>query len=261
MADVTIGELPSLNTMEADTLMPVEHDGEAKSMAGSVLQSYVYGLVQDDVETISEIIAVGPAGVSPTLSANKVGGTTTVSYTDVDHPTSTVLATISDGTNGVTPTLSSSKTGKTTTIYYTDADHPTSTVLATLQDGADGTGVGDMLKSTYDQDNDGVVDNAEKLGGELPSYYQPAITANGVLQGNGSGTITAKTVDTAPSSNGTNLITSGAVYNAVKRTDAIDAANTSYSTKMARAIYATTTDLTAGSSSLTSGVICLVYEA
>lgn len=226
MADVTIGELPSLSTMEADTLMPVEHDGEAKSMAGSVLQSYVYGLVQDDVETISEIIAVGP-----------------------------------QGEDGVSPTLSSSKSGKTTTVYYTDATHTTPTVLATLQDGADGTGVGDMLKSTYDTDNDGIVDNAEKLGGQLPSYYQPAITANGVLQGNGSGTITAKTVDTAPSSNGTNLITSGAVYNAVKRTDSIDAANTSYSTKMARAIYATTTDLTAGSSSLTSGVICVVYEA
>ena len=136
MADVTIGELPSLSTMEADTLMPVEHDGEAKSMAGSVLQSYVYGLVQDDVETISEIIAVGP-----------------------------------QGEDGVSPTLSSSKTGKTTTIYYTDADHPTSTVLATLQDGADGSGIGDMLKSTYDQDGDGVVDDAEKLGGELPSHY------------------------------------------------------------------------------------------
>lgn len=226
MADVTIGELPSLNTMEADTLIPVEHDGEAKSMSGTVLGNYVYGLVEDDVEIIAEIIAVGPKGE-----------------------------------DGVSPTLSSSKTGKTTTIYYTDATHPTSTVLATLQDGADGTGVGDMLKSTYDTDNDGIVDNAEKLGGQLPSYYQTAITANGVLQGNGSGTITAKTVDTAPSSNGTNLITSGAVYNAVKRTDSIDAANTSYSTKMARAIYATTTDLTAGTSSLTSGVICLVYEA
>lgn len=136
MADVTIGELPSLNTMEADTLIPVEHDGEAKSMAGSVMQSYVYGLVQDDVETISEIIAVGP-----------------------------------QGEDGVSPTLSSSKSGKTTTIYYTDADHPTSTVLATLQDGADGSGIGDMLKSTYDQDGDGIVDDSEKLGGELPSHY------------------------------------------------------------------------------------------
>lgn len=222
MADKTIGELPALETMEIDTLIPVEHDGSAKSMSGGVLGDYVYGLVEADVAEIAQ----GPQG----------------------EP-------------GVSPALSSSKTGKVTTIYFTDADHPTQTVLATLNDGADGTGVGDMVKSTYDQDADGIVDDAEKLGGQLPSYYQTAITANGVLQGNGSGTITAKEVDTAPSSNSTNLITSGGVYNAVKRTDAIDAANTSYSTKMARAIYATTTDLTAGSSSLTSGVICVVYEA
>ena len=35
-------------------------------------------------------------------------------------------------------------------------------------------GGGDMMKSVYDQDNDGVVDDSEKLGGELPSYYQTA---------------------------------------------------------------------------------------
>lgn len=136
MADVTIGELPSLNTMEADTLMPVEHDGEAKSMSGTVLGDYVYGLVEDDVETISEIIAVGPKG-----------------------------------DDGVSPTLSSSKSGKTTTVYYTDATHTTPTVLATLQDGADGSGTGDMVKATYDADNDGIVDDSEKLGGYAPSHY------------------------------------------------------------------------------------------
>lgn len=32
-------------------------------------------------------------------------------------------------------------------------------------------GGGDMLRTVYDQDNNGVVDNAEKLGGQLPSYY------------------------------------------------------------------------------------------
>lgn len=226
MADVTIGELPSLNTMEADTLIPVEHDGTAKSMTGTVLGNYVYGLVEDDVQIIAQIIAVGPKG-----------------------------------DDGVSPTLSSSKVGKTTTVYFTDATHTTPTVLATLQDGADGTGVGDMLKSTYDIDDDGIVDNAEKLGGQLPSYYQPKVTVNGVVEGDGSGNLSARSVSTAPVSSSSNLVTAGALYNSVKRTDSIDAANTSYSTKMARAIYATTTDLTAGSSSLTSGVICVVYEA
>ena len=67
-------------------------------------------------------------------------------------------------------------------------------------------------------------------------------------------------VDSAPSNGGTNAVSSGALYNSVKRTDAIDAANTSYSTKMARAIYAGTTDMEAGVTSLTSGVVYMMYE-
>ena len=39
---------------------------------------------------------------------------------------------------------------------------------------AAGEGSGDMLKATYDADNDGVVDDAEKLGGQAPSYYATA---------------------------------------------------------------------------------------
>lgn len=68
------------------------------------------------------------------------------------------------------------------------------------------------------------------------------------------------TIATAPASGGTNPISSGGVYNAVKRTDAIDAANTDYGTKMARAIYAGTTDMEAGVTSLTSGVVYMMYE-
>lgn len=48
--------------------------------------------------------------------------------------------------------------------------------------------------------------------------------------------------------------------NLLNRTTAVNVANTSYGTVMARGIYAGTTDMTAGSSSLTSGVIYLVYE-
>lgn len=35
-------------------------------------------------------------------------------------------------------------------------------------------GGGDMVKATYDQDNDGIVDDASKLGGKEPGYYQKA---------------------------------------------------------------------------------------
>ena len=45
--------------------------------------------------------------------------------------------------------------------------------------GQDGSGSGDMSKSTYDKDNDGIVDkadDADKLGGKAASEYQPAGT-------------------------------------------------------------------------------------
>lgn len=179
MADKTIGELPSLNTMEDDTLIPVEHDGAAKKMAGTVLESYIYGCVEDDVETISEIIAVGPKG--------------------------------EDGADGVSPTLSSSKSGKVTTIYYTDADHPTSTVLATVNDGADGSGVGDMLKSTYDTDADGIVDDSEQLGGYPPSHYATLDSDSKITATQATAkqvTISANTTLTA-SHNGCRLLVTG----------------------------------------------------
>lgn len=37
-----------------------------------------------------------------------------------------------------------------------------------------GAGTGDMRKSVYDQNENGVVDDSEKLGGQLPSYYATA---------------------------------------------------------------------------------------
>lgn len=46
--------------------------------------------------------------------------------------------------------------------------------------GEDGQGVGDMLKSTYDTNNNGKVDDSDKLGGQLPSYYQQS--TNGLTE-------------------------------------------------------------------------------
>lgn len=59
------------------------------------------------------------------------------------------------GLNGVSPTVSISKEGKTTTIIITDAN---GTHTATIEDGQ-----GDMNKSVYDTNNNGIVDNAEKV--------------------------------------------------------------------------------------------------
>lgn len=46
-------------------------------------------------------------------------------------------------------------------------------------------GVGDMAKSVYDKNNNGVVDNAEKLGGNAPGWYM----AKNVYDSQGDGTV------------------------------------------------------------------------
>lgn len=49
-------------------------------------------------------------------------------------------------------------------------------LITELQNSMGELGYGDMMKNVYDTDNDGVVDNAEKLGGQLPSYYAAKAT-------------------------------------------------------------------------------------
>ena len=72
------------------------------------------------------------------------------------------------GDDGVSPTISVSKSGKITTITIVDAE---GTHTATINDGADGSGAGDMVRATYDANENGIVDDAEKLGGQLPEHY------------------------------------------------------------------------------------------
>jgi len=86
------------------------------------------------------------------------------------------------GPDGVSPTLSSSKTGKTTTIYYTDATHTSSTVLATILDGADGMGSGNMNTATYDTHNKAqdIYDYADtKISAPISSSNGDVLTYNG----------------------------------------------------------------------------------
>lgn len=66
------------------------------------------------------------------------------------------------GDNGISPSIEITKNDKVTTIAITDS---TGTHTATINDGIDGEGSGDMLKSDYDKNNDGIVDDAEKVNG------------------------------------------------------------------------------------------------
>lgn len=74
------------------------------------------------------------------------------------------------GTDGISPVVSINKSGKTTTIQITDVK---GTHTAIINDGIDGNGTGDMLKSEYDKNNDGIIDNAEKVNGHTVESNVP----------------------------------------------------------------------------------------
>lgn len=93
---------------------------------------------------------------------------------------------------------------------------------------------GDMMKSVYDTNGDGIVDNSEKLGGQLPEYYAPASHTQSA------NTITGGTLAGQVNANATSMGNIG--------------------TAQVRDIQASTTDLTAGTSSLLTGRIYFVYE-
>ena len=71
------------------------------------------------------------------------------------------------GPAGPAPEVTVSRAGKVTTVTIGDKSF-------TINDGADGSGVGDMLKATYDTDGNGIVDDSEKLEGHSASYFAQA---------------------------------------------------------------------------------------
>ena len=75
------------------------------------------------------------------------------------------------GDAGFSPLVTTSKSGKVTTITITDAlgEH-----TATINDGQDGQGSGDMQKSVYDANDNGIVDNAEKVNNHTVESDVPA---------------------------------------------------------------------------------------
>lgn len=97
-------------------------------------------------------------------------------------PTGNGIASITKtGTSGLVDTY---------TITYTNGN----TTTFTVTNGKDGTGSGDMSKSVYDQNNNGIVDNSEKLDGHGASYF----ARNQSMTGASSGTAGATGLVPAP---------------------------------------------------------------
>ena len=82
------------------------------------------------------------------------------------------------GPIGPAPTVTVSKVGKVATVTI-------GTETFTLTDGADGAGTGDMLKATYDTNDNGIVDNSEKLGGKSASEFAAAVHSHEIADVNG----------------------------------------------------------------------------
>lgn len=186
----------------------------------------------------------GQDGFSPTASVTKSGSTATISITDKNG---TTTATVSDGQNGspgapgqdgedgYSPSATVSKVGKIATITITDKD---GTTTAEIRDGEDGQGSGDMLKATYDTNDNGIVDNAEKVNNHTVLTDVPADA------------VFTDTTYTA----GTNVSISN--ENVISATNTTYTAGTNVSISEQNVISATDTTYTAGTGiDITNGVI------
>lgn len=75
------------------------------------------------------------------------------------------------GSQGFSPIATVTKSGKIATVTITDS---IGTTTCEIRDGEDGQGSGDMLKATYDTNDNGIVDNAEKVNNHTVLTDVPA---------------------------------------------------------------------------------------
>lgn len=108
----------------------------------------------------------------------KINGFETKIY-DLPVATSTVLGGVKAGTGMVVTSDGTLSVDTINNLITNDATKPLSAAQGkALKDAIDSItvdigdlGGGDMLRATYDSNKDGIVDDSEKLGGQLPSYY------------------------------------------------------------------------------------------
>lgn len=129
-------------------------------------------------------------GAAPTVEKTVFGGAVSLGFGIPKGDTGATGATGPQGYSiGSVTKKSGTGTAGSTDVYSVKIDDEEQTEVGTFSvyNGADGEGSGDMLKSQYDADNDGVVDDAERLGGQLPGYYAAAADLSlkaGAINGN-----------------------------------------------------------------------------
>lgn len=149
--------------------------------------------VQTKLDNGEFVGATGPAGqtgadgVSPTVAVSKTGKVATVTITDKDgEHTFTVndgadgsgsgdmmKATYDSNGNGIVDNAEKLEGHAASYFAQTTHSHAIADVNG-LQEELNGKGAGDMKKSVYDADGDGVVDNAKKLDGKTAAQFAAA---------------------------------------------------------------------------------------
>lgn len=95
-----------------------------------------------------------------------------------------ILLALKDKSDGDYDDLVTLFTGITAVSNVVDGLSTTIPTAKAITDFIQSIGGGDMLRTVYDTDLDGIVDNSEKLGNQLPAYYATASsvsTINGTL--------------------------------------------------------------------------------
>lgn len=223
-------------------------DGALAAKAASEAGAAAALAAKSAIEAMTATVSGLPAGTAPTVTKSTAAGVTNFAFAVPEGERG------EQGPQGysVYEVVKTSGTGAagSADTYAVKLNDAAATVAGTftVQNGADGEGAGDMLMSLYDSNGDGVVNDADKLGGELPAYYATgaglaahtgstsnphAVTAaqagaaaashthaasaitSGTLAVARGGTGNTS-VDTAPTSGSTKMVTSGGVYTATQ---------------------------------------------
>lgn len=178
-----IGTLSDLTTTDKSSIVAAIN--EVKSSGGDVLDNLTYDSTNDIINSSANLLLENSASVAAyngtfrgdikigQLGANKwaytispiTGFSTSVDVTCTSGNKVHSLANKADSNDVLT---------KTNTAAFTPTGDYQPATKKYVDDIVIEAGGGDMLRTVYDKDKTGTVDDSKKLGGQLPSYYSKA---------------------------------------------------------------------------------------
>ena len=193
--DSTVGYTEGNLYLNTDTMDLWRNEGDGWVIVGNINSIESVNVVESSMDDGYNVITMNLTGGEPVVFSIKNGktgatGRTGTSVTGVvDNGDGSFYLTLSNGTTTDSVKTIQGLEGKTgpqgrtgdtgaagrsvtrfemgqqgkihpVTAYFSDDSYQ---VLGNLQDGADGSGTGDMVKATYDKNDNGIVDAAESI--------------------------------------------------------------------------------------------------